>query len=107
MQNAGKAGVKINISSTLGNVLFTSLVIDEKGRASTVITSNLTETAVISAISPGLNQGFAYLTITKVPTLLAIDKWINDGEPLIAQFSIDQDLEYCLDLSGYGTGEDH
>lgn len=103
MRNAGKSGVSINLSATIGNLSLTGLITDEKGRASTIITSDLSGTSIISANSRGINPGSTHLTITHPPILLEIHEWINDSEPLYVPFRTDQGVEYKILLSGYGT----
>jgi hypothetical protein len=102
-RDAPKDGVVINLLASSGN-LSTSHLTTIQGKATTNISSDLVGTSLITATSPGLNPGSAYLTITPVPIMLEFKSWIlNESYRMKGEFSTSQDLEYMISFSGYGT----
>ena len=95
-------GIGINLTSSYGNLSAANLT-TFKGRATASITSDIEGTVVISASSPGLNPGSAYLTITQVPIIFEFDKWINDSKPQIRNFTTTRELRYSVYFIGSGT----
>jgi hypothetical protein len=102
-RDAPKDGVVINLSASTGN-LSTFNLTTMKGKAMANISSFLVGTSLITATSPGLNPGSAHLTITPVPVILEFNSWIfNESYIMKGEFSTDQDMEYTISFSGYGT----
>jgi hypothetical protein len=102
-RDAPMDGVVINLSASLGNLSAFNLT-TIKGKATVNISSNLVGTSLITATSPGLNPGSAYLTITPVPIIFEFNRWIlNESELMNGEFSTNEDLEYTISFSGYGT----
>ena len=96
-------GAVINLSVSPGNLSALNLT-TMKGKATANISSNLIGTSLITATSPGLNPGSAYLTIKPVPIIFEFNRWIlNESDIMNGEFSTSQDLEYTISLSGYGT----
>jgi len=59
---------------------------------------------LITVTSPGLNPGSAYLTITPIPIVFEFNRWIlNESYIMNGEFSTNEDLEYTISFSGYGT----
>ncbi len=102
-QDAAKDGVEVNLTAsggTLGRANLTTV----KGRARTNITSDVVGTVLITASSPGLNPGSAYLTLKQVPIVLDFRKWLfSEDEELTASFTTTQSLEYSVSFRGNGT----
>ena len=102
-QDAAKDGVEVNLTAsggTLGRANLTTV----KGRARTNITSDVVGTLLITASSPGLNPGSAYLTLKQVPIVLDFRKWLfSEDEELTASFTTTQSLEYSVSFKGNGT----
>ncbi len=102
-QDAAKDGVEVNMTAsggTLGRANLTTV----KGRARTNITSDVVGTVLITASSPGLNPGSAYLTVKQVPVVLDFRKWLfSEDEELTASFTTTQSLEYSVSFRGNGT----
>jgi len=102
-RDAPKDGVVINLSASLGNLSVLNLT-TIKGKATANISSDLVGTSLITATSPGLNPGSAHLTITPEPKIFEFNRWIlNDSDIMIGEFSTNQDMEYTISFSGYGT----
>ena len=102
-RDAPMDGAVINLSVSPGNLSALNLT-TMKGKATANISSNLIGTSLITATSPGLNPGSAYLTITPVPIIFEFNRWIlNESDIMNREFSTSQDLEYTISLSGYGT----
>jgi hypothetical protein len=102
-RDAPKDGVIINLSASLGNLSALNLT-TIKGKATANISSDLVGTSLITATSPGLNPGSAHLTITPVPIIFEFNRWIlNESSIMNGEFSTNQDLEYSIFFSGYGT----
>jgi hypothetical protein len=96
-------GVNINLSISLGNLSGSNLT-TVKGKATATITSYLVGTSLITATSPGLNPGSSYLTINPEPIIFEFNSWINDeDEKLNGHFFTDQELEYSISFTGYGS----
>lgn len=102
-RNAAKDGVEVNLTvsgGTLGRENLTTV----NGRARTNITSDRVGTVLITASSPGLNPGSAYLTVKQVPIVLDFEKWLySEDDELTASFTTDQTLEYGVSFRGNGT----
>jgi hypothetical protein len=59
---------------------------------------------LITATSSGLNPGSTYLTIKPEPIILEFNRWIYDeDEKLNGQFFTEQELEYSISFTGYGS----
>ncbi|NJD77448.1 MAG: hypothetical protein FIB08_10205 [Candidatus Methanoperedens sp.] len=102
-QDAPGDGIGINLSATIGNLSASNLT-TVKGRAYASITSETTGTAMISATSPGLNPGSAYLTIKQVPIILDFDRWIySESENLTGTFTTNREMEYEISFLGNAT----
>ncbi|VVB97273.1 Uncharacterised protein [uncultured archaeon] len=102
-QDAAGDGIGINLSATIGNLSASNLT-TVKGRAIASITSEMTGTAMISATSPGLNPGSAYLTIKQVPIILDFDRWIyNESENMTGTFTTKREMEYDIYFLGNAT----
>jgi hypothetical protein len=102
-RDAPKDGVVINLSASLGNLSALNLT-TMKGKATANISSNLVGTSLITATSPGLNPGSAHLTITPIPIVFEFNRWIlNESYIMNGEFSTNEDLEYTISFSGYGT----
>ena len=102
-RDAPNDGVKINLSVSLGNLSRSNLT-TVKGKATATITSDMVGTSLITATSPGLNPGSSYLTIKPEPIILEFNRWIYDeDEELNGQFFTDQELEYSISFTGYGS----
>lgn len=102
-RDASKNNVVINLSASLGNLSALNLTTN-KGKGAASISSDLVGTSLITATSPGLNPGSVHLTITPEPIILEFNSWIlNEDEMHSAEFSTNQDMEYTISFSGYGT----
>lgn len=102
-RDAPNSGVNINLSASLGNLSGSNLT-TIKGIATATITSGMVGTSLITATSPGLNPGSSYLTIKPVPIIIEFNRWIYDeDEELSGQFFTDQELEYSISFTGYGS----
>ncbi len=101
-RDAPTDGIGMNLTSSYGNLSAANLT-TFKGRAAANITSDVEGTVVISASSPGLNPGSAYLTVTQVPIIFEFDKWINDSKPQIRNFTTTRELRYTAYFIGNGT----
>jgi hypothetical protein len=102
-RDATKDGVVINLSASLGNLSTLNLT-TIKGKATANISSDLVGTSLITATSPGLNPGSSHLTITPVPIIFNFNSWIlNESYIMKGEFSTNEDLEYTISFSGYGT----
>jgi hypothetical protein len=102
-RDAPMDGVVINLSASLGNLSALNLT-TVKGKATANISSDLVGTSLITTTSPGLNPGSAYLTITPVPIIFEFNRWIlNESDIMNGEFSTNEDLEYTISFSGYGT----
>lgn len=103
-KDAAVEGIEITLNSSLGEPGTTKLVTDATGKAYSNITSNMVGTALITAGSPGLNQGSTYLNIEQVPVVLNFDQWINrSDDSLSASFISNQERSYSISLHSYGT----
>ena len=102
-RDAPNDGINIHLSGSLGHLSGSNLT-TVKGKARATITSDLVGTSMITATSPGLNPGSSYLTIKPEPIILEFNRWIYDeDEKLNGQFSTDQELEYSISFTGYGS----
>ncbi|HEY9207313.1 MAG TPA: hypothetical protein VIO58_15490 [Candidatus Methanoperedens sp.] len=101
-RDASADGIGINLTSSYGNLSAANLT-TFKGRATASITSDVEGTIVISASSPGLNPGSAYLTVTQVPIIFEFDNWINDSKPQIRNFTTIRELRYSIYFIGSAT----
>jgi hypothetical protein len=102
-QDAAKDGVEVNLTVSGGTLVRANLT-TVKGRARTNITSDVVGTVLITASSPGLNQGSAYLTLKQVPIVLDFRKWLySEDEELTASFTTTQSVEYSVSFRGNGT----
>ncbi|MCX9084298.1 MAG: hypothetical protein OIN87_05790 [Candidatus Methanoperedens sp.] len=102
-RDAPTDNVIINLSASSGNLSLMNLT-TIKGKATANISSDIVGTSLITATSSGLNPGYAYLTISPVPIILKLNKWIsNESYILEGNFSTREDLEYTILFSGYGT----
>jgi hypothetical protein len=102
-RDAPMDGVVINLSASLGNLSGLNLT-TIKGKAMTNISSVLVGTSLITATSPGLNPGSSHLTITPVPIIFEFNNWIlNESYIMKREFSTNEDMEYTISFSGYGT----
>lgn len=102
-RDAPNDGININLSVSLGDLSGSNLT-TVKGKARATITSDLVGTSMITATSPGLNPGSSYLTIKPEPIILEFNRWIYDeDEKLDGQFFTDQELDYSISFTGYGT----
>ena len=102
-RDAAVDGISINLSASMGNLSLSNLT-TVKGKATAVITSDIVGTSVITATSAGLNPGSTHLTITQEPIIIEFEKWIyNQDEILNGQFYTNQELNYSISFTGYGT----
>ena len=96
-------GININLSVSFGNLSVSNLT-TVKGKARATITSDVVGTSILTATSPGLNPGSSYLTIKPEPIILEFNRWIYDeDEKLNGQFFTDQELEYSISFTGFGS----
>lgn len=102
-RDAAVDGVKINLSASYGNLSMTNLT-TFKGKAVSEIKSDRIGTSLITATSPGLNQGSSYVTITPVPIILEFNSWLyNEDEELSTRFYTSQELTYRISFTGSGS----
>ncbi len=102
-RDAAKDGVEVNLTAR-GGTLGSASLMTENGRARTNITSDTAGTAVITAVSEGLNPGSTYLTVKQVPIVLYFGKWLyGEDEKLTASFITGQNLDWGVSFRGNGT----